>query len=98
MRTRGRPPGSGGDALFPYLPRQPGCNKRLRSALPLVKRVIREPAMGSDFPVLPGPAPYLVRQAHLRRLREIPGPRGRHHDAGEGPFPCPLRSSCQQLS
>ena len=35
--------------LFPYLPKQPGYNKRLRAALPLVKRVIRELAMDSDF-------------------------------------------------
>lgn len=35
--------------LFPYLPKQPGYNKRLRTALPLVKRVIRELAMDSDF-------------------------------------------------
>jgi hypothetical protein len=28
-------------ALFPYRPKDPGCNKRLRAALPLVKRVIR---------------------------------------------------------
>lgn len=35
--------------LFPYLPKQPGYNKRLRAALPLVKRVIRELARDSDF-------------------------------------------------
>lgn len=35
--------------MFPYLPRRAGCNKRLRSALPLVKRVIRELAMDSGF-------------------------------------------------
>lgn len=35
--------------LFPYLPKQPGYNKRLRAALPLIKRVIRELAMDSDF-------------------------------------------------
>ncbi len=35
--------------LFPYLPKQPGYNKRLRAALPLVKRVIRELAMNSDL-------------------------------------------------
>ena len=28
-------------AMFPYLPQQPGWNKRLRAALPLVKRAIR---------------------------------------------------------
>jgi hypothetical protein len=33
----------------PYLPLRPGYNKRLRSALPLIKRMIREPAMDSDF-------------------------------------------------
>ncbi|SDH92787.1 hypothetical protein SAMN05421505_1271, partial [Sinosporangium album] len=27
--------------MFPYLPQRPGYNKRLRSALPLIKRVIR---------------------------------------------------------
>jgi hypothetical protein len=36
-------------SLFPYLPQQSGYNKRLRSALPLVKRMIRELAMDSDF-------------------------------------------------
>ena len=37
------------DHLFPHLPKQPGYNKRLRAALPMVKRVIRELAMDSDF-------------------------------------------------
>lgn len=35
--------------LFPYLPQQSGYNKRLRGALPLVKRMIRELAIDSDF-------------------------------------------------
>jgi len=35
--------------FFPYLPQQSGYNKRLRAALPLVKRMIRELAMDSDF-------------------------------------------------
>jgi hypothetical protein len=35
--------------MFPYLPQQSGYNKRLRSALPLVKRMIRELAMDSDL-------------------------------------------------
>ncbi|MCT9935433.1 IS982 family transposase [Planotetraspora sp. A-T 1434] len=35
--------------MFPYLPQQSGYNKRLRAALPLVKRVIRELAIDSDF-------------------------------------------------
>jgi len=35
--------------MFPYLPQQSGCNKRLRAALPLVKRMIRELAMDSDL-------------------------------------------------
>ncbi|MEU9111377.1 IS982 family transposase [Streptomyces sp. NPDC048483] len=35
--------------LFPYLPQQSGYNKRLRAALPRVKRMIRELAMDSDF-------------------------------------------------
>jgi hypothetical protein len=34
---------------FPYLPNQPGYNKRLRAALPLVKQVIRDLAADSDF-------------------------------------------------
>jgi hypothetical protein len=34
---------------FPYLPHQPGYNKRLRAALPLVKQAIRELAADSDF-------------------------------------------------
>jgi hypothetical protein len=36
-------------AMFPYLPHQPGYNKRLRAALPLVKQVIRDLAVDSDF-------------------------------------------------
>jgi hypothetical protein len=36
-------------ALFPYRPQRPGYNKRLRSALPLVKRVIRMLARDTDF-------------------------------------------------
>ena len=34
---------------FPYLPHQPGCSKRLRAALPLVRQVIRDLAADSDF-------------------------------------------------
>jgi hypothetical protein len=34
---------------FPYLPHQPGYNKRLRAALPLVRQVIRDLAIDSDF-------------------------------------------------
>jgi hypothetical protein len=36
-------------AMFPFLPGQPGYNKRLRAVLPLVKRVIRDLAADSDF-------------------------------------------------
>jgi Transposase DDE domain len=35
--------------MFPYLPQRPGYNKRLKAALPLVKRFIRELAEDSDF-------------------------------------------------
>ena len=35
--------------MFPYLPLRPGYNKRLRSAIPLVKRMILELAMVSGF-------------------------------------------------
>lgn len=35
--------------MFPHLPQRPGCNKRLRSALPLVKRAIRMLAADTDF-------------------------------------------------
>ncbi|TMQ79652.1 IS982 family transposase [Actinomadura soli] len=35
--------------MFPYLPQRPGYNKRLRSALPLVKRIIRMLAADTDF-------------------------------------------------
>jgi Transposase DDE domain len=35
--------------MFPYLPQQSGYNKRLRAALPLVKRVIRELAADTAF-------------------------------------------------
>lgn len=35
--------------MFPYLPQRPGYNKRLRSALPLVKKVIRLLATDTDF-------------------------------------------------
>jgi hypothetical protein len=34
---------------FPYLPHEPEYNKRLRAALPLVKQVIRDLAIDSDF-------------------------------------------------
>jgi hypothetical protein len=34
---------------FPYLPHQPGYNKRLRAALPLIKQTIRDLAADSDF-------------------------------------------------
>lgn len=36
-------------ACFPYLPQRAGYSKRLRAALPLIKRMIRELAMDSDF-------------------------------------------------
>lgn len=36
-------------AMFPYVPKQPGWNKRLRAALPLVKRAIRLLAKDTDF-------------------------------------------------
>lgn len=35
--------------MFPYLPQRSGYHKRLRAALPLVKRMIRELARDSDF-------------------------------------------------
>ena len=35
--------------LFPYLPLQPGYNKRLRAALPQIKRIIRILAIDTDF-------------------------------------------------
>jgi len=36
-------------SMFPYLPQRAGYNKRLRAALPMVKRVIRELARDCDF-------------------------------------------------
>ncbi|MFF4486249.1 IS982 family transposase [Streptomyces sp. NPDC001544] len=36
-------------SMFPYLPQRPGYNKRLRAALPLVKRVIRLLATDTAF-------------------------------------------------
>ncbi len=36
-------------AMFPYLPQRPGYNRRLRAALPLIKRVIRLLAADTDF-------------------------------------------------
>ncbi|MFF8029622.1 IS982 family transposase [Streptomyces sp. NPDC007896] len=36
-------------SMFPYLPKRPGYNKRLRAALPLVKKAIRLLAVDSDF-------------------------------------------------
>ena len=36
-------------AMLPYRPQRPGYNKRLRAALPLIKRVIRDLAEDSDF-------------------------------------------------
>ncbi|MFJ9146992.1 hypothetical protein ACIRP7_02730 [Streptomyces sp. NPDC102270] len=35
--------------MFPYVPRQPGWNKRLRAALPLVKKAIRLLPVDTDF-------------------------------------------------
>jgi DDE family transposase len=35
--------------MFPYLPQRPGYNKRLRAALPLIKKAIRDLARDSDF-------------------------------------------------
>lgn len=35
--------------MFPYLPKRPGYNKRLRAALPLVKRIIRGLIADSDY-------------------------------------------------
>ena len=35
--------------MFPYVPKQPGWNKRLRAALPLVKKAIRLLAVDTDF-------------------------------------------------
>jgi Transposase DDE domain len=35
--------------MFPYLPQRPGYNRRLRAALPLIKRVIRLLAADTDF-------------------------------------------------
>jgi hypothetical protein len=34
---------------FPYLPHQPGYNKRLRAALPLIRQAVRDLAADSDF-------------------------------------------------
>ncbi|MFE2972702.1 hypothetical protein ACFXKC_56115 [Streptomyces sp. NPDC059340] len=36
-------------AMFPFVPKQPGWNKRLWAALPLVKRAIRLLATDTDF-------------------------------------------------
>jgi hypothetical protein len=36
-------------SMFPYLPKRPGCNKRLRAALSLVKKAIRLLATDTDF-------------------------------------------------
>ncbi|MEU1626462.1 IS982 family transposase [Streptomyces sp. NPDC020096] len=36
-------------AMFPYLPQQSGYNKRLKAALPLVKKAIRMLAVDTDF-------------------------------------------------
>lgn len=36
-------------SMFPYLPQQSGYNKRLRAALPLVKKAIRMLAIDTDF-------------------------------------------------
>ena len=35
--------------MFPYLPQQSGYNKRLKAALPLVKKAIRMLAVDTDF-------------------------------------------------
>jgi hypothetical protein len=35
--------------MFPYLPQPPGYNKRLRAALPLIKRIIQLLAVNTGF-------------------------------------------------
>ena len=34
--------------MFPYLPQRPGYHKRLKAALPLLKRMIRDPRFGDE--------------------------------------------------
>jgi hypothetical protein len=36
-------------AMYPYVPKQPGWNKRLRAALSLIKRAIRLPGTDTAF-------------------------------------------------
>ncbi|WP_406725247.1 hypothetical protein WJ438_12090 [Streptomyces sp. GD-15H] len=47
QRCLGRPPQLT-DSEFSYLPKQPGGDKRLRAALPLVKKAIRMLAIDTD--------------------------------------------------
>ncbi|MFZ0185347.1 MAG: hypothetical protein WAL72_00170 [Streptosporangiaceae bacterium] len=56
-------------ALFPYRPKRPGCNKRLRAALPLGRRVIRLLARDTDRRVLCGNWSLMLASAgHTERL------------------------------
>ena len=66
---------------FPYLPHQPGYNKRLRAALPLIKQVIRDLAADSDFWSGQG----LDRRLHASRMRAVAahGPALQHGRMGE---------------
>ena len=56
-------------AAFPYLPGQSGYNKRLRSALPLIKRLIRE--LGADTDLWADPV-WLVDSTPVECARSRP--------------------------
>jgi hypothetical protein len=54
--------------LFPFIPLQPGYNKRLRAALSQIKRIIRMLGRDTDF----WEDPCLDRRLHSRSLRHVP--------------------------
>ncbi|MEU0216612.1 hypothetical protein ABZ281_16460, partial [Streptomyces sp. NPDC006265] len=82
-------------AMFPYVPKQPGWNKRLRAALPLVKRAIRMMAADTDFwfdnhwivdstPVECGRSRPTVKRSDMAALGKACHARGRVHPERRG--------------
>jgi hypothetical protein len=57
-------------AAFPYLPGQSGYNKRLRNALPLIKRLVRVLAADTDM----WADPLWLVDSTPRRVRPLPPP------------------------
>lgn len=76
-------------AAFPYLPGQSGYNKRLRSALPLIKRLIRE--LGADTDLWTDPV-WLVDSTPVECARSRPTVRRSNLAGWAGYSYCPSHS------